>query len=173
MRKIILYIASSADGFIAGPGHDLSFLDVADEAGSDFGHAEFVARVDEAFTGRTTYEVVAGLGYPDPHPEREFHVISTNQTQPPHIAVDLLEWARGRKNLTGRKDIWCDGGASIAQQLIDADLIDEIILTVMPQNLSSGTLLFKNATPPESFRLNKSLEFPLGIIQRHYLLHAP
>lgn len=173
MRKIILYIASSADGFIAGPGDDLSFLDVADEAGSDFGHAAFVTRVDEAFTGRTTYEVVAGLGHPDPHPEREFHVISTNQTQPPHIAVDLLEWARGRKSLTGRKDIWCDGGASIARQLIGADLIDEIILTVMPQKLGAGTLLFENATPPESFQLLKTIDLPLGITQRHYLLTTP
>ena len=173
MRKIILYIACSADGYIAGPGHDLSFLDVADQAGSDFGHAEFVARVDEAFTGRTTYEVVAGLGYPDPHPEREFHVISTNQTQPPHLAVDLLEWARERKSLPGRKDIWCDGGASIARQLISADLIDEIILTIMPQNLAGGTLLLENARPPESFQLHKTLEYSLGITQRHYLLRTP
>ena len=173
MRKIILYIACSADGYIAGPSHDLSFLDRADQVGSDFGHAEFVARVDEAFTGRTTYEVVAGLGYPDPHPEREFHVISTYQTQPPHIAVDLLEWARGRKILTGRKDIWCDGGASIARQLIGANLIDEIILTIMPQKLGAGTLLFENARPPESFQLHKTLDFPLGITQRHYLLTAP
>ena len=60
-RKVIAYIATSLDGYIAGPGDDLSFLDPVQVEGEDYGYAEFTASVDTVIMGRRTYDWVMGL----------------------------------------------------------------------------------------------------------------
>jgi len=60
-RKVIVYIATSLDGYIAGSGDDLSFLDPMQVEGEDCGYAEFTASVDTVIMGRRTYDWVMGL----------------------------------------------------------------------------------------------------------------
>jgi dihydrofolate reductase len=55
-RKIILYIACSLDGFIAGPGDDLNFLTVVEKPGEDYGYSEFLKEIDTAIMGKRTHE---------------------------------------------------------------------------------------------------------------------
>ena len=43
--SVILYIAMSLDGFIAGPGSDLGFLSPMEEEGEDYGYADFVKAI--------------------------------------------------------------------------------------------------------------------------------
>ena len=57
MRKLILSLAVSLDGYIEGPNgeYDWCFMD------QDYGMAEFMNRVDAVFVGRKTYEMSLGL----------------------------------------------------------------------------------------------------------------
>jgi dihydrofolate reductase len=55
MRKVILYIATSLDGYIAKPDDDLSFLSRVNQEGQDYGYSEFIDTVDTVILGRKTY----------------------------------------------------------------------------------------------------------------------
>src|SRR5690348_8510167 len=57
-RKLIVYIACSLDGFIAGPGADLSFLKMVEKAGEDYGYKSFMSGIDTVIMGRRTYDWV-------------------------------------------------------------------------------------------------------------------
>src|SRR5690606_22233262 len=58
MRKLSLFIASSLDGYIAGPNDDLSFLQSVEQEGEDYGYAEFTSTIDTIILGRKTYDWV-------------------------------------------------------------------------------------------------------------------
>lgn len=55
-RKVILYIASSVDGYIAQPDDDLSFLSIVEKEGADYGYAEFIQTIDTVIIGRKTID---------------------------------------------------------------------------------------------------------------------
>ena len=61
MRKIIVYIAASADGFIARPDGDVAWLDRPDAAG-DYGMKAFYKTIDTVVMGRKTWSVGKRLG---------------------------------------------------------------------------------------------------------------
>ena len=75
MRKVVLFIASSLDGYIAGPkgGIDWLFSD------QDYGYAEFFAGVDTVVMGRLTHEVSLSFGE-YPYPERAAGMIGKKVT---------------------------------------------------------------------------------------------
>ena len=56
MRTLTLYIAASLDGYIAKPGEDLSFLQLVEKEGEDYGYADFIKTVDTVILGRKTYD---------------------------------------------------------------------------------------------------------------------
>ena len=66
------------------------------------------------------------------------------------------------------KNIYCDGGAELAKYLISKNLIDQIILSVVPVELKKGTLLFEKGIVPQNFQLKKTDEFESGLIQFFY-----
>lgn len=57
-RKVILYIATSLDGYIAKPNNDLSFLSIVQKEGEDYGYSKFINSVDTVILGRRTYDWV-------------------------------------------------------------------------------------------------------------------
>ncbi|SMB81735.1 hypothetical protein SAMN00120144_3012 [Hymenobacter roseosalivarius DSM 11622] len=61
MRKAVFYIAASLDGFIASADGSIAWLPTP-APGEDYGYADFIATVDTALLGRTTYEQVVGFG---------------------------------------------------------------------------------------------------------------
>ncbi|MFT7346126.1 MAG: dihydrofolate reductase, partial [Cryomorphaceae bacterium] len=79
MRKLILYISCSLDGFIAKPGDDLSFLDKVQVEGEDYGYHDFISSVDAVIVGRKTYDWVIGQGYEYPHKDKESYIITREE----------------------------------------------------------------------------------------------
>jgi dihydrofolate reductase len=144
----IVYIATSLDGFISAPNGKLDWLNyVPVPEGNDLGFAEFVDRVDAIVMGRLTFETVVGFGmgwtYPIPG-----LVLSSTLTSAPQDFVDHVDLANGTPSeivaIAKEKDfenLYIDGGKTI-QQFLNADLIDELIISEIPLLLGGGDRLF-------------------------------
>lgn len=168
MRNVTLYIATSTDGFIAGPGGSLDFLESVQREGEDYGYARFMREIDAVVVGRKTYASVLDMGIDYPHADKEVFVYSrTLQATSDHTTVyagDPAEHVRFLKQQPGR-GIYCEGGAEIAHQLLDAELIDRIVWSTIPAMLRAGTELFPAGTLPPGWRVVHRQTFPSGLEQ--------
>jgi dihydrofolate reductase len=170
-RKVILYIASSLDGYIAQPNEDLSFLSIVDQEGQDYGYSDFVKTVDTVIVGRKTYDKVISMGIDFPHPDKEVYIIT--RTTRPNIGSakfytgDLKSLISKLKSEKG-KNIFCDGGAEIVNELLKDVLIDEFIISVIPILIGNGTKLFKDGRPEQKLELVSVKSFDKGLTQLHY-----
>ena len=172
-RKVIVYIAASIDGFIAGPDGDLSFLSSVEKEGEDYGYAEFTANIDTIILGRKTYDYVLqeiGNSHYD-NGQRDIYVIT--RTERPQVGRtifytgNLTELVNRLKSESG-KNIYCDGGAEVINELLKHDLIDDFIISVIPVLLGNGTRLFKDGRPEQTLKFIEAKTFETGLTQLHY-----
>lgn len=170
-RKVILYIASSLDLYIAKPDDDLSFLSMVEKEGEDYGYNQFIDSVDTVIIGRKTYDWVMKHVPEFVHKDKDSFVI-TRTTKPSEGKIqfytgDLKELVIRLKQKEG-KNIFVDGGAEIVNELMKHHLIDEIILSIIPVILGEGIKLFKDGIPEEKLILESSKSFDTGLVQLHY-----
>lgn len=173
MRKISLFIAISLDGYIAKPNNDLSFLKIVEKEGEDYGYAKFTSAIDTLIVGRKTYDYVLkeiGSSHYD-NGERDIYVITRtpkpNKGRVTFYTGDIAELVKKLKSENG-KDIYCDGGAEVINELLKLDLIDEYIISIIPILLGNGTRFFKDGRPEQLLELISSKSFDTGLMQLHY-----
>lgn len=173
MRKLSLFIAMTLDGYIAKPNDDLSFLKLVEKEGEDYGYAEFIDTIDTLIIGRKTYDYVLkeiGASHYD-NGQRDVYVITRNQRpsagRTTFYTGDLIELINKLKSENG-KNIYCDGGAEIINELVKYDLIDEYIISVIPVLLGDGIRLFKDGRPEQMLELVNTKQFDTGLTQLHY-----
>ena len=169
-RKVIVYIAMSADGYIAKPNDDLSFLSVVEKAGEDYGYAAFTKTIDTVIVGRKTYDWV--IKHADfPHADKNTYVITKNarpdQGQIVFYTGDLTVLIHQLKSQP-RKNIFCDGGAQVVNELMKLDLVDEFIISVVPIFVGNGTKLFGDGRQEQLLELVGVKTFDTGLVQMHY-----
>lgn len=170
-RKVIVYIAMSLDGYIADKTDGLDFLKAVEKEGEDYGYGEFVDSVDTVIMGRKTFDKVLSFGIPFPHETRSTYVI-TRQNRPPHKNItfysgSLSELIRRIQNHPG-KHIFADGGAEVVNELIQNQLVDTLIVSVIPVLLGDGIPLFKPKDLTQSLKLQSVQSFPSGLVQLEY-----
>ncbi len=173
MRKLSLFIATSLDGYIAQPNDDLSFLKLVEKEGEDYGYAAFIETIDTLIIGRKTYDYVLkeiGASHYD-NGKRDVYVIT--RTERPQVGRTLFytgEIAELVKRLKSEKgkNIYCDGGAEIVNELLKSDLIDELIISIVPILLGNGTRLFKDGRPEQTLEFVQVKTFETGLTQLHY-----
>jgi dihydrofolate reductase len=173
MRKISLFIAMSLDGYIAKPNDDLSFLKLVEKEGEDYGYAEFTDTIDTLIIGRRTYDYVLkeiGPAHYD-NGQRDVYVITRNErpqtgrtTFYTGTLIKLVERLKSEKG----KNIYCDGGAEVINQLLKDDLIDDFTISVVPVLLGNGTRLFKDGRPEQTLEFITAKTFETGLTQLHY-----
>ena len=173
MRKLSLFIATSLDGYIAKPNDDLSFLKLVEKEGEDYGYAEFTANVDTIILGRKTYDYVCreiGSSHYD-NGQRDVYVITrtekTSIGRTTFYSGNLINLVQRLKSENG-KNIYCDGGAEIINELLQHDLIDEFIISVIPVLVGNGTRLFKDNRPEQQLEFVSAKSFETGLTQLHY-----
>ena len=173
MRKISLFIATSLDGYIAKPNDDLSFLKLVEKEGEDYGYAEFINTVDTLIIGRRTYDyVLKEIGpYHYDNGQRDVYVIT--RTERPQIGRTIFYTGNitelvKRITSDNGKNIYCDGGAEIINELLKHDLIDDLIISIIPVLLGSGTRLFKDGRPEQTLEFITVKTFETGLTQLHY-----
>lgn len=170
-RKVILYIATSADGYIAKPGDNLDFLSIVAREGEDYGYGAFMETIDTVVLGRRTYDWVMTQVSEFPHHDKRTYVIT--RTPRPRIGNtvfhtgDLQELIRSLQQETG-KNIFIDGGAAIVQELLKAKLIDELIISVIPVLVGDGIRLFADGRPEQLLHLENIASYEKGLVQLHY-----
>lgn len=173
MRKISLFIAMSLDGYIAKPNDDLSFLKLVEKAGEDYGYREFTDTIDTLIIGRRTYDYVLKNVGPSHYDNGQRDVYVITRTERPNVGRttfytgNLTELVKRLKSENG-KNIYCDGGAEVINELLKHDLIDEFIISVIPVLLGNGTRLFKDGRPEQTLELVTTKTFETGLTQLHY-----
>ncbi|MCJ8166533.1 dihydrofolate reductase family protein [Pontibacter sp. E15-1] len=173
-RKLVLYISMSLDGFIATKDDDLSWLSVVEKEGEDYGYAVFTETVDTYIVGRVTYDIVLKLtGGIFPQAEKYRCYVITRQERAAENGVtfyngDLEELIRKLKSEKG-KNIYCDGGGQIVKLLMENNLIDEYIISVIPILLGDGKRLFLGGTDRIALKAMPSKDFATGLVQLRYV----
>jgi dihydrofolate reductase len=146
MRKIILSVAVSLDGFIEGPLGEYDWCPTP--SGQEM--IDFMNEIDVIFMGRKSYEM-ADLSM---FPGKVCYVFSNtlkNDKGSIHIlGGDLIAAVNEIKNQPG-KDIWLFGGASLTTHFINHQLVDEMWLGLVPILLGKGKPLFQNIEARQHF----------------------
>ncbi len=173
MSQLVVYIATSLDGLIAGEGDDLSWLPAPPEDGGDFGFSAFLDGVGALLMGRRTFDVVAGFPGPWPFGERPV-LVATHRPLPPvagavrAVSGDIGAMVAEAKSAAGGLDVYIDGGALIRQAL-DADLVDAMTLTTVPVVLGAGVPLFGGGGPRRAWRPIGDEALPGGLLKRRFV----
>lgn len=170
MRKLVIYIACSVDGYIAKPNDDLSFLSVVEKEGEDYGYSEFIKTIDTIILGKNTYNWVT-KNVPGHYGQKRTIVITHEEKQAEgnvsFYSGSLADLVQQLKQEPG-KNIFCDGGANIIQQLMQEDLIDEYTISLIPVLLGEGVRLFADGRPEQSVQLESVKSFETGLVQLFY-----
>ena len=170
MRKVILYIATSLDGYIAQINGDIDWL-FTDFNESDYGYTEFYNSIDTTLIGNSTSRQILTFGE-FPYTEKKNFVFTRNKTVKPHPGVsfilsDIGEFVRKLKSEYG-KNIWLVGGGQINTVLLKAKLIDELIISIHPVLLGNGIPLFEKHEGEFDFTLIKNTPYSNGLVQMVY-----
>jgi len=173
MRKVSLFIATSLDGYIAKLNDDLSFLKIVEKEGEDYGYSEFTENIDTLIIGRKTYDYVLkelGSSHYD-NGKRDVYVIT--RTEKPNVGRttfytgNLTDLVKQLQSENG-KNIYCDGGSEIINELLKNDLVDEFIISIVPVLLGNGTRLFKDGRPEQELQFVSAKTYETGLTQLYY-----
>ncbi|XHX78098.1 MAG: dihydrofolate reductase family protein [Stenomitos frigidus ULC029] len=167
MRRIILFIAASLDGYIARSAGEVNWL-FTDQ---DYGYAEFSASIDTVLMGRKTYEQVLTFGE-FPYQEKQSYVFSRDSSfnAAPYaktVRTEVKAFVEALRQSDGR-DIWLVGGAALIQPFIEYELLDELVLSTHPILLGSGIPLFSKTGLTTPLHCIASQCYDSGLVQSKY-----
>ncbi|MDP2042924.1 MAG: dihydrofolate reductase family protein [Algoriphagus sp.] len=170
-RKTILYIAASADGYIAKPGDNLDFLNAVAQEGEDYGYGAFYDQIDTVIMGKRTYDWVMEQVSEFPHQGKETYVLTREKLDPigtiQFYSGNLSELVSRLKTRTG-KHIFVDGGAQTVHRFLEDGLLDEVIISYIPVLLGEGIRLFQGRVAEQKLELVSSKNYTSGLVQVHY-----
>jgi len=164
MGKIILYIASSLDGYIARENGDVDWLPI----NTDSGYDNFYKSIDTVIMGKKTYDQILTFG-DYPYKGKKSYVFTRNDSltkdENVEFASNVEEFSR---NLVSSKgNIWLVGGSELFSAFLEHKLVDEIILSIIPTVLGKGIPLFQNINQEANLKLIKTTGYS-GFVELTY-----
>ena len=177
MKKVILDLAATLDGFIEGPNGEIDWCIMDDDMNFD----GFLESIDTIFYGRVSYDAWGNYRpaadasaaeqqlWDAVHSKKKF-VFSSQSRQDEKatfIKDDIVNKVNEIKQ-QGGKDIWLYGGASLIKTFIQSGLIDVYRISVHPVALGSGKPLFEDLKTRLNLRLVKTNTFRSGVVQLIY-----
>ncbi len=176
MRKIIVYIATSADGYIARPDGNVDWLNSRRFAG-DYGMRAFYRSIDTILWGRKTYDValefqkqgIKGAAF-DPKVKNYIfsHHPPSSATPPVEFVTEAIPALARRLRATPGKDIWMMGGAGLIASFLDENEIDHFIIHVIPTLIGEGIPLIAARHLDVPLQLRSCRRYPDGVVRLHY-----
>lgn len=174
MCKTTLYIATTLDGKIARKDGSLDWLNALPNPNQiDHGYGEFLNSVGTTIMGRNTYEEIIGFGVDWPYIGKTSYVVTNNKDFKPSTPETLAT----SENLTdlinelkkkSEKDIWLIGGGQLIAAFLEKDLLDRMILTLIPNTLGEGIPLFPEIRKEVLWTLTKVEQFETGVVNLTY-----
>ena len=167
MRKIILNVAVSLDGFIEGPNGEYDWC-LDDQ---DYGLTDFFESIDAIFIGRKSYDIISAQT--DMFPGKKLYVFSDTLVPVKNEDIEVISSANfehaveGIMNEAG-KSIWLFGGASLVSAFIAKRWITELQLSVHPIVLGAGKPLFESIKEKLELQFIRQQVYSSGLVQLHY-----
>ena len=175
MRKIIVYIATSADGYIARRDGAVDWLDRPRLKG-DYGMGEFYRSIDTILWGRKTAGLTTQMGgaFGDFDPKVKNYVFSRRPPRKPvsdaeFVREPIAEFGERIRSMAG-KNIWMMGGAGIIASFLDEGQIDEFIIHVIPTFIGEGIPLVAPRHRTVPLKLVSCKNFSDGVVRLHYVV---
>lgn len=168
MRKIVLGLAVSLDGFIEGPQgeYDWCFTD------QDYGLSDFFKSIDTIFMGRKSYELAQQTADSNPWKGMKTYVFSNTLKSIDDKDVELISGNISKRVNELRaqpgKNIWLFGGAELLTSFVNNIWVDEYWLSVHPIVLGAGKPLFQNITTRKKLVLIESKIYETGLVSLRY-----
>ena len=176
-RKIIVYIATSADGYIARPDGDVEWLNRRPHT-IDYGMREFYSTVDTILLGRKTYDWALAYFRRKGTKSAMFDTNVANYVfsrKPPRRAAPGVEFVSEpvkafaqRVRAAAGKQIWMMGGGDLIASFLDAGEIDEFDIHVIPVFIGEGIPLVAPRHRDVPLRLRTARKYPDGVVRLRY-----
>jgi len=172
-RKIIVYIATSADGYIARPDGDVGWLDRPRPKGN-YGYGAFFKSIDTILWGRKTYSKGLEMGMKSSGfgPGIKNYVFSRVPRKSPtpgfEFVTDPIKAFAQRLRAQPGKNIWMMGGGEIIGAFLDEGEIDEFSIHVIPVLIGEGIPLIQPRQRTVPLKLLSTKKFPDGVVQLNY-----
>jgi len=183
--KCSVYIATSADGYIATPEGNVDWLHAAGNSNADMsenpdmGFNKFISSIDCMIMGRKCMEVISNFNLtPEqwPYGKTKIYVLSNSITEPPKNLEGKVEMYSGdilklinQLEVNGYQHAYIDGGATITS-FINLQLINEMIITKAPIILGNGIPLFGKIDNAIKLCRAEANTFPNDFIQVKYCI---
>lgn len=171
-RRIIVNIATSADGFVARLDGNLDWLTEREAVKGFYGLPEFERSIDTKILGRKTFDRSLQLGAC--FGAGAAHFVFSRRPPPASVppGVEFVEgsiaaFAR-RIRAQPSKNVWLMGGGEMIAAFLDAGEIDEFIVTVVPVFIGEGIPLLSPRSRQVALRVLDVRQFPDGVVQLHY-----
>jgi dihydrofolate reductase len=181
-RKIIVYIATSADGYIARPDGDVEWLNRRPRT-VDYGMREFCPTIDTILWGRKTYDWLLDFCRKTGKTKGLFDTKLANYVfsrKPPRRAVPGVEFVSGPVKAFARrlraapgKHVWMMGGGELIASFLDAGEIDEADIHVVPVFIGEGIPLVAPRHRDVPLRLRSARKYPDGVVRLRYDVPRP
>jgi dihydrofolate reductase len=171
-RKIIVNIATSADGYVARTNGSLDWLTTRPAPKGFYGLPKFSRSIDAKILGRKSFDVSVKMGAS--FRADDVHYVFSRQPPPTSLPVgvqfvseSIRVFAERLRKQAG-KNIWMMGGGEIIGSFLDEVAIDEFVISVVPMFIGEGIPLMAPRHREVPLRLLSVQRFPDGVVQLHY-----
>jgi len=174
LKKNKVFIATSLDGYIADKNGGIAWLDTIPELNSiDSGYESFMSGIDALVMGRSTYDTICEFDIPWPYNipvfvmSRKLNELNGKFKDDVHLIKGSLSEILKQIHKLGYHKLYIDGG-KVIQSFLAKDLIDEMIITIIPVLLGDGIPLFSKQSRPLEFECIKTKHYLNAIVQNHF-----
>ena len=171
MARIVGYIATSLDGFIADPQESLDWLTGSDAELGEHHYDLFIKRIRTVVMGRATYDWVMVHSSTWPYPEQRTIVVTSRPLSDPPDAVETrsdVEALVAELRALTDGDVWMCGGGKLQMAFLERGALDEIEIYIASAMIGGGFPLF----PPTGFKATPKLisatALGAGMARLHY-----
>jgi dihydrofolate reductase len=171
-RKIIVHIATSADGYIARPDGGIEWLTDRPAPKGFYGLPKFIRTVDAKILGRRTFDLSVKMG--TRFSAKDVHYVFSRRPAPRsvpagvHFVTQPIDAFAKQLRAESGKNVWMMGGGELIASFLDAGAIDEFVISVVPTFIGDGIPLIAPRRRDVKLRLLSVKRFPDGVVQLHY-----
>ena len=171
MRTLEYHVAITLDGFLAHPDGTWEGIPAEGEHVTDYLEAQ--RGYDVVLMGRKTYEVGVRMGVTSPYPTMRQYVFSRSMAASPDPAVELVQRdaagvVRRIKESEDGRPVWLCGGGELAATLMEAGLIDRIVVKLAPVVFGAGIPMFARGFPHRGLDLVERKPYANGVQRLTY-----